>query len=47
MNYPVALPNGQIYSLTGLTQTEVNGSYYCPITQTAYPKSEAKKVFLA
>jgi macrophage erythroblast attacher len=46
-NYPVALPNGHIYSISGLSQTEREGCYYCPITNTSYVKSSAKKVFLA
>lgn len=46
-NHPMALPSGQIYSTTGLNDTQKNGFYYCLVTQTWYPKNMAKKVFLA
>jgi len=32
VNYPMVLPNGQIYSISGLDQTESNGQYICKIT---------------
>ena len=45
-NYPIVLPNGQIYSLSGLQSTSKNGKYYCMISQKWFRKSESRKVFL-
>lgn len=47
VNYPVALPSGHVYSISGLRETELEGGYYCLVTQTVYAKPLAKKVFLA
>lgn len=46
-NYPVALPSKYIYSVSALGQTEKKDEYYCAVTETYYPKEEAKKVYLA
>lgn len=46
-NYPVALPSGNIYSVSGLNASSEDEQYYCINTETWYPKSQAKKVFLA
>lgn len=47
-NYPVALPSGHIYSISGLTATAPSEhEYWCPVTQTRYPSIQARKVYLA
>ena len=45
-NYPVALPSGQIYSISGLKSTSINNKFYCMITETWYDKEEAIKIYL-
>lgn len=37
-NYPVCLPNGQIYSISGLKSTSLDNKYYCFSTNTWYDK---------
>ena len=44
-NYPIALPSGQIYSISGLESISVD-KFYCMITETWYDKEESIKVYL-
>ena len=46
-NYPLALPSGNIYSVSGLNETSKDEFYFCMNTETWYPKSQSRKVFLA
>jgi hypothetical protein len=46
-NYPVALPSNHIYSMSGLAEGERTGEFFCKVTETWYPKEQAKRVYFA
>lgn len=37
-NFPILLPNGQIYSETGLESTKKKGKYECKMSKKYYRK---------
>lgn len=46
-NYPVVLPNGQVYGIGGLRAGERNGKYFCWVEKKWYRKEACRKVFLS
>lgn len=47
INHPIALPNGQVYSVQGLQKMEKNGKYFCPVEKKWFRKETCRKVFLS
>ena len=46
-NYPIVLPNGNIYSSSGLNQVSTESKYRCPKTGKSYKKEACSKAFLS
>ena len=46
-NYPIVLPDGHVYSLSGLEETGTQTKFICPRTGKKYMIHDCQKLFIS